>query len=101
MDKLLSPESKVPRPASKTVLSPDSGLWTRDPRPLCPLDAWKAAVAAGQAPPAGILRKAFVPDEVKAVDGAERVLQFTISTAGVDRDNDTIAVAGWDLADFQ
>lgn len=32
--------------------------------------------------------------------GSETILQFTISTNAVDRDGDTLAVAGWDLSNF-
>jgi len=35
------------------------------------------------------------------VDGAERTLRFCFSDGSVDRMNDTIAAAGWDLTDFQ
>ena len=34
------------------------------------------------------------------VDGAERTLRFCFSDNSVDRMNDTIAAAGWDLTDF-
>jgi hypothetical protein len=40
--------------------------------------------------------------EVKVEGGEDsRSLEFTISTAAVDRDDDTIDVAGWELANFQ
>src|SRR5215475_4217825 len=48
------------------------------------------------APLVGI-RKGMV-DVVQTIDN--RTLRFTISTAAVDRDLDTIAVAGWKLDNF-
>jgi hypothetical protein len=38
--------------------------------------------------------------EIKEFEERERVLEFTISTGTVDRDQDTIAVDGWDLDAF-
>lgn len=46
------------------------------------------------------IRRQFVLDEVKEVEGQDRVLQFTISSATVDRDGDTIAASGWRLDNF-
>lgn len=58
----------------------------------------KACEAEGTAP---LLRKEFLDVEVKAVDGESRALDFTISTASVDRYGDTIAVDGWKLTNFR
>jgi HK97 family phage prohead protease len=44
---------------------------------------------------------AEVDTETKAEDAAERVLQFTISTGAVDRENDTLDVNGWKLDEFE
>lgn len=44
--------------------------------------------------------KQFVLDEVKQVDGEDLVLQFTISTGTVDRDNDTVNPDGWKLDNY-
>jgi hypothetical protein len=41
-----------------------------------------------------------LPVSVKAAEDGSRVLTFTISTASVDRDGDTIAVAGWRLENY-
>lgn len=66
------------------------------------LQEFKAAAKAGPLPEDSdlVLHKGMV-DDVKA-EGSEtdRTLQFTISTASVDRDDDTIAVEGWELANF-
>jgi HK97 family phage prohead protease len=44
--------------------------------------------------------KTFHP-QIREVAGQERTLRFVISTGGVDRDNDTIAVDGWRLDNFE
>lgn len=46
------------------------------------------------------LRKQFVP-EIKAIDDEKRTVSFVISTEAVDRDRDTIRVAGWQLKNFK
>lgn len=43
----------------------------------------------------GVCRKSYVPDQIKA-DDEKRQATFVITTGAVDRDNDTIAVDGWD-----
>ena len=53
------------------------------------LSSWKA-----EPDDKSTLRKAYIADEVKAVEGESRTLQFTISTDTPDRDRDTIDVAG-------
>lgn len=50
----------------------------------------------GKAAAPGLLLRKSMPVTIESVDGDRRKL-FTISTAGVDRDNDTIALDGWDL----
>lgn len=49
----------------------------------------------------GVYRKqfTFTPAE-KAIDEQARTVEFTITTSNVDRDNDTIAADGWELAEF-
>lgn len=47
------------------------------------------------------LRKQFVLEEVKQVDGEDLTLQFTISTGSVDRDSDTLNPEGWKLENYQ
>lgn len=52
----------------------------------------------------GLLRKQFVCDEVKAVsagDTPSRVRNFIVSTAAVDRDNDSISPKGWKLDNYR
>lgn len=38
---------------------------------------------------------------IKAIDRENRIIDFIISTAAVDRDNDTISIDGWDLANYK
>lgn len=70
---------------------------------------WKAA-AKGGAPSDLALHKTWTPeiarltpDEAKAIDAKnpERCIRFTISTAGMDRDFDTVAVDGWNLGNYK
>lgn len=63
------------------------------------LAAWKAQASTGQAPADAFLRKGYT-SEIKADDTANRRVSFTISTAEVDRDRDTVAVAGWNLDSY-
>lgn len=62
-------------------------------------EQFREAAKAGEAGDAQ-LRKAFVA-EVKAADDGDRKLDFVISTDTVDRMGDTIAVDGWQLANFR
>lgn len=48
-----------------------------------------------------IIRNDVVETEIKAVDGESRALDFTISTAAVDRYGDTVAVDGWKLENYR
>ena len=63
-------------------------------------EKFQTLVAKGETPDANI-RKEFLPDEVKALDGESRTMQFTISTGTVDRDRDIITPDGWKLAAFK
>jgi len=65
-----------------------------------PLDAWKAAARDGPPPADLMLLKSFVDPDVKMI-AEERQVILTITTAGVDRDRDTIAVDGWDLTHYR
>lgn len=57
--------------------------------------------AKGSAVPAETqIRKAFIA-EIKASGDEDRTLDFVISSASVDRMGDTIAVDGWQLANFR
>jgi HK97 family phage prohead protease len=70
------------------------------------LTDWKARVgkAISDAFPVvdpSVLRKQYVPTEVKAEgDDSARQVTFTISTAAVDRDRDSLAVEGWKTDNF-
>jgi HK97 family phage prohead protease len=46
------------------------------------------------------LRKQIIAP-VDTIESDKRVLRFTISTAAVDRESDTIAVNGWDLTNYR
>jgi HK97 family phage prohead protease len=46
----------------------------------------------------GVLKQMTGPAE--AIAASDRALRFTISTGDVDREQDRIALAGWDLANF-
>lgn len=65
------------------------------------LEAWKSAAATGAAPADARLYKTYTPYQIKAEGEPDsRRLTFTISTGAVDRDNDTLAVDGWDVQDY-
>lgn len=51
-------------------------------------------------PADALIRKAYVPDAVKVATDETRRVTFAISTGAVDRDGDTIAVDGWDVAAY-
>ena len=48
-----------------------------------------------------VKQKHFVLDEVKEAEGQDHVLHFVLSTQAVDRDQDTIAVDGWQLDNYK
>lgn len=62
------------------------------------LDDWRRKAAAGNLPAGLVLYKQFVPEVKVATD--ERRVTFTISTASVDREGDTVAVDGWQLENY-
>jgi HK97 family phage prohead protease len=70
---------------------------------LSPADTYRRDLRLGGALPAvaPVLRETFALDSVETrdADGA-RTYAFTISTARIDRDRDTIAVAGWHTDSF-
>lgn len=61
----------------------------------------RAAAEAHELPPEAHLRKAFAAEVKAATDPASRVIDFTISTASVDRMGDTIAIDGWKLDNYR
>lgn len=61
---------------------------------------FRAALRGGTTPSEAHLRKAFAC-EVKVASDGDRSLEFTISTAAVDRMGDTIAVEGWKLESYR
>jgi HK97 family phage prohead protease len=65
------------------------------------LAEWREKAKAGAAPTGVILRKEFVPDEVKVVEGADRVIRFVISTGAVDRSSATVNPDGWLLDSYK
>lgn len=68
---------------------------------VTPLDSWKALARAGKAPADAILHKQYVADSIKAVDGEDRKVSFTISTGAIDRDRDTLKADGWKLDSYR
>lgn len=61
------------------------------------LSAFKRMAKRGQPPGGAVLRKNLT---VTAAGLSDRKFRFTISTANIDRDQDTISVTGWDLTAF-
>jgi HK97 family phage prohead protease len=47
----------------------------------------------------GVRKQIIAPADL--IESDKRALRFTISTASVDREQDTIAVAGWDLSNYK
>jgi HK97 family phage prohead protease len=47
----------------------------------------------------GVRKQIIAPADL--IESDKRALRFTISTGSVDRERDTIAVAGWDLSNFK
>ncbi len=65
-------------------------------------DQFRELAKAGDNIPNDIaVRTQFLP-EIKAADDEEsRQITFTVSTASIDRDRDTIAVDGWNLTNYR
>lgn len=66
--------------------------------------AFLAAATKGEPLQDARLTKAFVADEIKQLPGEDgqpsRRVRFVISTSAVDRENDMIDPAGWELANY-
>jgi HK97 family phage prohead protease len=62
--------------------------------------AFRGAVRKGLTVPAATIIHKGASVEVESTEGERRKL-FTISTAAIDRDNDTIALDGWDLKAYK
>lgn len=63
------------------------------------LDDFRARALKGEKPE-GAIRKSM-PTTVESIEGTDRSLRFVISTAAVDRDNDTVAPTGWKLDNYK
>jgi len=70
-------------------------------------DQLEAMASLGQHPGEVMVRKQFICDEIKAVPSGStlgtdptRQRTFIISTGKVDRDNDVVSVAGWNLTNY-
>lgn len=61
----------------------------------------RAAAEAHELPAETHLRKAFTAEVKASADPASRIIDFTISTASVDRMGDTIAIDGWKLDNYR
>jgi HK97 family phage prohead protease len=66
---------------------------------LMSADQFRGELRAKRKPVGGVYRVSVA--QPLPVDGAARTLRFCFSDGSVDRMNDTIAAAGWDLTDFQ
>jgi HK97 family phage prohead protease len=66
---------------------------------LMSADQFRGELRAKHKPVGGVYRVSLAPPA--PVIGAERTLRFCFSDESVDRMGDTIAAAGWDIADFQ
>jgi len=66
---------------------------------LMSADQFRGELRAKRKPVGGVYRVSVA--QPLAVAGVERTLRFCFSDGSVDRMNDTIAAAGWDLTDFQ
>ncbi|WP_424139890.1 HK97 family phage prohead protease [Roseomonas chloroacetimidivorans] len=67
--------------------------------PILTPRAFKGLARKGERPGDVRLQKLYT-GQAEAVEG-ERRLRFTISTAAVDREYDTVAIDGWDLDEYQ
>jgi HK97 family phage prohead protease len=65
---------------------------------LMSADQFRGELRAKRKPAGGVYRVSVA--QPLPVDGAERTLRFCFSDDSVDRMGDTIAAAGWDIADF-
>ena len=67
------------------------------------IEGWKSK--ARRAPRGELTHDAVIkgvaPQVVKTVDRGQQITEFVISTNAVDRDNDTLAVTGWDLTNYR
>lgn len=63
------------------------------------LAEWKTAAQAGQPPEKAKLLKEYVADQIKSEGDGKYT--FAISTGAIDRERDTVAVAGWDLDNYR
>lgn len=70
-------------------------------RKLITATEFKRLLDGGTKKPDGLTVSKFYAAKIMAVDGETPRLQFTISTADVDRDRDTIDPKGWKLDNFK
>ena len=73
---------------------------TRTDMPHMDLSRFKSSVRKGGSVPAGTIVDKALTVKIDAIAGAERRKLFTISTASVDRDNDTVALDAWRLENY-
>lgn len=77
-------------------------MTTNEQRQLLSLEDWKSSVKDGDTPANIMLYKYAVDTAIKVVgEPKDRKLGFVISTEARDRQSDTIALDGWELADFR
>ena len=67
--------------------------------PVLSIIQFKNMIKENETPSRCILRKQY-PVALDKAPGADRTLGFTISTGKEDRDQDTLAVGGWDTGSY-
>jgi len=73
-----------------------------EPHRILTRDEFVQLLERGVAPPAdALLRKQHVSEEIRQVGDDPRARQIVISSAAVDRDSDSLAVEGWELANYR
>jgi hypothetical protein len=65
------------------------------------LDDWRQLKKVGEEVPEDTIITCALTPMIKAVDEKKRTVEFVISDEGTDRDDDTIAVEGWDLDHYR
>jgi len=71
---------------------------TRDTSSVLDLSDWKSRITSGRDGGDAIVRKQAIAN---AEDLGNRQIKFTISTGGVDRENDRLSADGWSLKSYR
>ena len=73
-------------------------IQTRDTSSVLDLSDWKSRIISGRDGGAVIIRKQAIAN---AEDLGNRQIKFTISTGGIDRENDRLSADGWSLKSYR